>query len=174
MKLAFKEDIHAFEPAVTDPRRTHVDDTKPVTLREPIKSIKPAANYASATLGFFLVVIAAGLALADLSFEIWGLDKETYNMARLLIFVFVVLLALLDAFHNSPIFGFLSLFPPFLVYYGLVMADSTVLRGMIYGLVVWFGFEVLIIPDHSFMSAAARASNGIIEGGHRWLSTANR
>jgi hypothetical protein len=174
MKLTFKENFREKEPTPDDIRRTHGGEEAPVTLRTPGKKVRVPIQAASSTLGFVLMIVIGAVCLFDFKEHLWLLDEYLYRVVRLCVIAAVCLLILMDAFGQTAMYGFLCFFPPFLLFYGFTMAESSLLRGMLTGLMVWLGVELLIIPKQSFFEASRVAINNTIEGGHDWLQNANR
>lgn len=109
----------------------------------------------SAGLGaFFIYHHVAKLNWVELEYFKW------FRLAFLAVFMCVLVGT---AFQQSPAHGVACvLCPPYTIVYALIFLDSPALRGLIYGIVAWFGAEVYYMNPHSFLTACRHTSNELI------------
>lgn len=177
MKLAFKE---VASPA----RTTHggwnqasaITTEQPVSFRSSGKSIRTGAPlaWASATSGFFLVLLLTSLGLFALLQNKWGVDFQIYRYARIILIGSIWVFLIHDAFQQSILYGAMALFPPFLIVYGALYTESSFLKGAFLAAMIWLGLEVLFMEPRSFYASVQIFMGHVIDGGNRWINKTSR
>jgi len=147
---------------------------KPATGKRK-KKPKAVGATSQAILAFLFMAVVMGALLYD---QVGGtkiLAPGHYNVTRLAFVLGAYVVLLLEAFSHSMLHGVLCLFfPPYVLVYGLFVADGGASRGFTFALCVFFGVEMYFKPKDSFVREAASATQGAIDAINHRISGSKR